>query len=307
MPSLINYPHIASMAFNVPLYATPDVVSTVKAFLEPRLTGKAPDASMSSEVSPKLSVDDIDERRMTVKGKIAVIKVHGILVPRRGSINQACEELTSYEQLRNQIRIALDNELIEEIALDFHTGGGAAMGCKELADFIYQARQIKPITAIVNFAAYSAGFFLAAACSRIICSPTSGVGSIGVRMETVDLSKLEEGMGVKYTTFYRGGHKNDFSPHEPITEQAIAEADKSMDRAYATFTESVAQYRSLDVQTVIDTEARLYDPEEALTLGLIDEIAPAQDAVNQIASRYIAPPQRRIAAQAEAINLQSQY
>jgi ClpP class serine protease len=226
MSSLINFPHIASMAFNTPLYATQDVVSTVKAFLEPRILGKSPDVRLDPIYpdAPALSVDDWDERAISVSGKIAVIKVHGILAPRRGAIDNTCTELKSYEQLRNQIRLALDNELVEEIVLDFHTGGGAAMGCKELADFIYQSRQIKKITAIVNFAAYSAGYFLAAACSRIICSPSGGVGSIGVRMETVDLSKLEEAAGIKYNTFFRGGHKNNYSPHEQSPYQPTVDS-----------------------------------------------------------------------------------
>mgnify|MGYP001416981016 CR=1 FL=1 len=40
MPRLINYPHVASMVFGVPLFATPALVTAVKSVLEPRLLGK---------------------------------------------------------------------------------------------------------------------------------------------------------------------------------------------------------------------------------------------------------------------------
>lgn len=313
---MINYPHIAAMVFNTPLYATPEVVASVKAVLIPRLTGQQlPDTHLDIDNSQpldgqamQLSDEEREIQRMCIVGKIAVIRIHGVLVARRGTIDSACTELISYERLRTQISAALKHELVEEIVLDFHTGGGMAMGCMELADFIRASTSIKPITAIVNFAAYSAGYYLAAACSRIICSPTGGVGSVGVIMETFEVSKWEEEVGIKYNTFYRGGHKNDCSPHEPITEQAVAEINSRLDTSYEQFTSSVAKYRGLDLQVVIGTEARLLTPEEALSIGFVDEIAPAQDAINNIAEKHIttAPTRTAIGMRAAAIDKESQ-
>ncbi|GAA3555841.1 hypothetical protein GCM10022265_03090 [Marinobacter xestospongiae] len=308
MPRMINYPHVASMVFGVPLFATPALVTAVKSVLEPHLLGRA----RSEELEPMQLVDDQERaaKSLTVSGKVAVIPVHGVLVPRRGVITNTCEELVSYEKLRSQLDAARRHELVEEIVLDFHTGGGSAMGCKEMADFIRLVAQEKPVTALINYAACSAGYFLAAACSRIVASPTSMTGSIGVIIETFDMSKAEEVAGITFNTFFRGGHKNDASPHEPITDQAVIEIEKRLDSAYKTFTESVAEYRGLDVAQVVATEARLFSAEEALQLKLIDEIAPAQDAVNAIALRHAASTRqgggRRISAQAQSLQIQSQ-
>jgi len=295
----INYPLLASQVFGQPIFATREVVDSVKAVLEPRLLGQVAalpsGINVANHVPEPLALVDDEARtaeRLQIHGKVAVIKVHGLLVARRGTITAACEELISYEHLRNQISAALRHEHVVEIVVDLHSGGGMAVGCKELADFIYQARKIKPITALVNFAAYSACYFIAAACTRIICSPTGGAGSIGVILETFEVSRWEEETGIKYNTFYRGGHKNDGSPHEPITDQATAAINKSLDRSYAMFTGSVAQYLDMDVQKVIDTQAGLMDAEEALSLGFIHQIAPAQDAIDEIfaAHKVPAPP-----------------
>ena len=75
------------------------------------------------------------------------------------------------------------------------------------------------------------------------------------------------------------------------------------------FTTSVAEYRGLDVEAVIATEARVFSAKDALALKLIDEVAPAQDAVNAIAASYRQTEQggaRRISAQAHALNTQCQ-
>ncbi|HBS0277167.1 TPA: S49 family peptidase, partial [Klebsiella pneumoniae] len=135
-----------------------------------------------------------------------------------------------------------------EIVLDINSGGGAAVGCKELADYIYQSRDTKPITAIVNYSAYSAAYFIASACSKIIVSQTSGVGSIGVIMEHLDTSKMEEKMGLTFTTIYRGDNKNNGTQHEPLSEESLGMFQGMIDEMYETFTGSVAEYRGLNQQ-----------------------------------------------------------
>ncbi|PPI86200.1 serine peptidase [Marinobacter maroccanus] len=309
MPRLINYPHVASMVFGVPLFATPALVTAVKSVLEPRLLGK--DTGSVESMAPLALMDEEQRAAQPERSanQLAVIPVHGILVPRRGEITESCEELVSYELLRSQIESVRHNDQVAEIILDFHTGGGSALGCKEAADYIRMVSAEKPITALINFAACSAGYFLASACSRIVASPTSMVGSIGVIIETYDVSRAEEAAGIKFNTFFRGGHKNDASPHEPITDQATLEIGRRLDAAYEMFTTSVAEYRGLDVEAVVATEAKVFSAKEALSLKLIDEIAPAQDAVNAIAASYRQTEQggsRRISAQAHALNTQCQ-
>lgn len=306
MPTL-NYPHIASMLFNTPLYATPDLVQAVRAALEPRLLGKS--VSAESILNEAMNVSRSEEREMKnleIHGRIAVIPVHGILVARSGQIDAACNELVSYERLANRIQAAIKHELVEEIVLDFHTGGGQAIGCHELALRIREWTQIKPITALVNFAAYSAGYYLASACSKIICSPTAGVGSIGVIIETYEVSKWEDEVGIKYNTFFRGAHKNDYSPHEPITDQAVEEINTRLDYSYNAFVESVSAHRNLDAEAVIDTQARCFNAQDALKLKLIDEIKPAQLAIDEIANKYTQStqsPGRSVRAKAAAIDI----
>jgi signal peptide peptidase SppA len=305
---MINYPHVAAMVFNTPLYATPEVIASVKAVLMPRLTGMKFDSNdQVDQITTTLlssSAEKHELKHMNICNRVAIIPIHGVLVSRRGTIDNSCSELVSYERLRVQISAALNHPDVYEIVLDMHTGGGMAMGCKELADFIFESRSIKPFTAMINFAAYSAGYFIAAACNKIICSPTGGVGSVGVIMETYEVSAWENEIGIKYSTFYRGARKNDASPHEPLTEEAAAEIDKRLDVSYSQFVSSVALYRGLEEQAVIDTQAKLFTANDALSAKFVDEIMPAQEAINSLASAYeIDQTMPSIGIRAKAIDL----
>lgn len=326
--SQINYPHIASMVFDTPLFATRLAVDAVKSVLIPRMQGinvvvSQTDVKSLHDQGQILAMedDDYEPRRQqpcngdgmytVAKDNIAVVQVHGLLMARRGHITAECTELNSYERIRNNIQRALDHEPVKEIVLDFSTGGGMAVGCKELADFINQVKAIKPITAIVNYAAYSAGYFLASACSKIIVSQTSGLGSIGVIIEHLEVSKYEEEVGLKFSTFYRGDHKNDCSPHEPISDQAVTAINKRLDEAYEMFVDSVSQYRGLDKQAVIDTQAGLMSAQEALKLGFADELSDPMSAISNIAQPYLqaankSRPSTGLSTRAKAMDIATQ-
>ncbi|UJQ36135.1 S49 family peptidase [Aeromonas caviae] len=312
MPKLmINYPHLASQVFGCPLYVTQEVLAGVKSLLMPRMLGNQIEVMAADDLPDGLEPKPLEARsesRYRIEG-LAVIPLHGILVARRGQIDDACTELTSYEWARAQIATALADERVKEIVLDINSGGGHAVGCKELSDYIYAKRSVKPITALVNFSAYSAAYFIASACSKVVVSETGGCGSIGVIMEHMEVSKWEEEVGLKFTTFYRGDRKKDGTPHEPLSDGAMAAINHRMDQAYELFISSVARYRGLSVEQVKATEATLYSGAEAVSNGLADELANPQDYLNGLAASVAktAKPAQSIAMRARAIELQSQF
>ena len=151
---------------------------------------------------------------------------------------------------------------------------------------------------------------LASACSEIIVSATSGVGSIGVIAAHVDLSKALDKEGLKVTTFFRGDRKNDLSPYEPITDAAAATLNAELDDLYQLFLEKVARNRKLGVSAVRDTQAGIYRGDKAITAGLADKLMHPQDAVDQIAAsiaqrKASAKTKPRIGVQAAAMLMQA--
>jgi signal peptide peptidase SppA len=308
-PKIINYSHIAQMAFNVPLLATAQLADTVTSFLQNKIARSSIDHIDSGQQIAAGNVDTIELGSPEHGESIAVIPVHGILVPRRFSI-EACEEMMSYELLRTQLTKALNDDGISEIVLDVNSGGGNAQGAFEIAEFIYQSRSIKPIRCIVNFNAFSGAYLIAAACSEIIVSDTSGVGSIGVYTKRLDLTQYYQDQGVKIHSFYRGARKIDFHPDTELSEEERSNIESNMESTYQKFINAVAKYRGMTAQAVIATEADCFEGQKGIELGLADRLATPQDAINQITQNVLANQtpiaQQSISIQAAHMRMQSQ-
>lgn len=289
------------MVFNTPLFATSTVVDQVARFLEPKMTVNVINAE-TSQAATTSEYEPGGTTYLAVSNGVAVIKVHGILTSRRGSINSACEEIVSYEKLQQQFDAALEAESVKEIVFDMNSGGGAAVGCYEFAEHIFNSRGIKKTSAIVNFHCYSACYFIAAACDEIYVSETGGVGSIGVRMEHMEISKLAEKEGYTFTTFSRGDRKADLSPYHELTPEARASVEEKMDVAYDLFVNSVAKYRGMSVKKVVATQADFFTGQLAIDTKLADYLMSPQEAINQIGARIESTNQ---ATQKKSISLRA--
>lgn len=319
----------ASLLFNQPLLVTPDMLEMGVRWANQVMSLNIVDLNMGAlsgmPTDPKLFYDDDDyerrqdqreEQRRAAIGQtgVEVIPVSGILVS-RGSHLAACETMTSYEDLRRLIYRAVADPMVERIVLDIDSPGGNAVGAFELAADIRAASKIKPITGLVNFMAYSGGYLIASACTEVVVSLTSGVGSIGVIASHMDRSRMLEGAGVKVTTVFAGAHKNDLSPNEPITDQALQVLNNLVQESYQLFTTHVAEYRNRDVADIIATQAACYTGPAALAVGLADRLETPQLAVDNLA-RAVATSRsqrqssvqarQRISVQAAAMNIQAQ-
>lgn len=190
----------------------------------------------------------------------------------------------SYEEIRAAFDEAISSGDVSAIALVMDTPGGVVNGLFDLTDAIFAARRQKPIYAIVNDHATSAGYAIAAATKQIIGSRTSSTGSIGVRAIHVDASKYYNDMGLKFTTIYAGDRKTDLSPYKPLSDEAKAILQQSVNESYDLFTSKVAEYRGkkLTKEQAIATQAGTYEGETAKKAGLIDDVASFEEAIQLI-------------------------
>jgi signal peptide peptidase SppA len=275
--------HLASRLYGTPLLIARSKLDVILSVLGPRIGLQHIESS-----APKMALREPPELR---RGGIAIIPIHGTLV-RRAMPVEAASGLISYGEIGERLDEALADPLIEGILLDIDSPGGEAGGVFELASRIRAATTIKPIWAHANDSAYSAAYALAAAASRLTLSETAGVGSIGVIALHVDQSVKDAKEGLAFTAIYAGHHKNDFSPHAPLSPQAVSSLQSEVDRLYGIFVQQVASYRDLDPAAVQATEASLLFGEQALNAGLADAVLSMDRVLSEFSMALKAGAQR---------------
>ena len=207
---------------------------------------------------------------------IAIIPIHGTLINRFG---QSYGYVTGYNFIRSQLALAVADPEVEGIILDCNSNGGEAAGCFETSDEVFAARGSKPIIAVVDSNCYSACYAIASAADRVIVTPTGGAGSIGVVAMHVSMKRMLNDFGVDIKLIYAGDHKIDGNPYEDLPDNVRADIQRGVDASRDKFVSVVARNRGMDESTVKGTQAAIYRAEEALEIGLVDEVATPQHAV----------------------------
>ena len=218
---------------------------------------------------------------------VAVLNVSGPLV-NRFEPGMCDPGPLSYEALRAAYDNALADSRFEAIVLRCESPGGMGSGVFDLSDRINATNAKnggqKRVIACIDDYAYSACFALAAACDEVWITRTGGAGSVGVIAYHVDQSAWDAKVGVKVTAIYAGEHKNDFSPHAPLSKDAHAWLLARMESMRTLFAESVAKYRGMDVAAVLATEAQVYQGEEAVAVGFADRIGTYHELMAELAA-----------------------
>jgi len=268
---------IAELILNRPLMISEAKLNTILHILGPRF-------NLDMSGFPDVEAAQISDRERSragyrAQGGLGIIGIHGPLLHRVLASEYPSGGPSTYSDIRRAFDLAMVDDDVHSIVLDIDSPGGEVCGVFDLADHIFNARGTKPITAIVNESAFSAAYALASSADRIILPRTGGAGSIGVIATHADLSRAEEAAGITVTHVYAGARKADFSPHSPLSPEALGVLQESVNAAYEMFVDLVARNRRMTTQAVRDTEAGIYEGKNAVKAGLADEVAPVDAAL----------------------------
>lgn len=222
-----------------------------------------------------------EEKPFAYSNGIAFIPVSGLLINR---FSRSWGWVTGYNYIREMMNAALADPDVQMIVYDCNSGGGEVSGCFELCAEIRASREIKPSMAVVDSSAYSACYAVASSASKMVVTPSGGVGSIGVVAMHIDYSKWLSEVGIKVTFIYSGDHKVDGNAYEPLPEPVRKSIQGRVDAIRAEFVSLVSENRGIDTQVVFDTQAKCFTASEGLDLGLVDAITTPIEAVRAFVS-----------------------
>ncbi len=171
---------------------------------------------------------------------------------------------------------------VRAILLRIDSPGGSYLASDTVWNAVMHARSRgKPVIASMGGVAASGGYFVAMAADRIVASPGTLTGSIGVYGGKFVTEGLWPKIGVNWDIVQAGKHASIWSPFRDFQPSAEARLGTMMDAVYQDFTAKVAKGRNLSAAQV-ETVAggRVWSGEAASKVGLVDALGGLKTAID---------------------------
>jgi protease-4 len=183
-----------------------------------------------------------------------------------------------HEQIADLARMQADSSVVGVI-LHLDTPGGEVSGGEGIHDAVAQLAAKKPVVAVMDGTAASAGYMIAVAAPHIVARESTLTGSIGVLLETPNFGGLLEKLGITNEPLVSGPLKNQPSLDKPLSPEGRAVMQGIVDDLYGQFVDLVAAGRHMDAARVRElADGRAYTGRQALKLGLVDQIGGENEA-----------------------------
>lgn len=211
-----------------------------------------------------------------IEGQGAIVTGDGLSGPFGG------EEMIGGDFMAEAILDAAEDPNVRAIVVRVDSPGGSAIASDQIWFAINRAREAgKPVVVSMASLAASGGYYIAAPADYVLAHGTTLTGSIGVLGGKIVLDGTFDMVGLNVETVSVGGeYTTAMSGAEAWTESQRAAYRGQMEQVYEDFTQRVADGRDLPLERVLEiARGRVWTGQQALDLGLVDEIGGFRDAI----------------------------
>ncbi len=213
---------------------------------------------------------------------IYVIPLEGDIVESE-TVVFAGEENINVAETLEKLNIAKENNKIKAVVLRINSPGGSALTSDIIAEKIKELASEKPVYVSMSSVAASGGYYISANADKIFVDRNTITGSIGVVSILPDFSKLITDNGVNIEKISEGEYSDLYSS-DTFTEKKYNKIYNSNLKVYDDFLNVVSKARKIDKEKLKTiAEGRIWTGEEAVKIGLADEIGGLNEAIYGIA------------------------
>lgn len=175
---------------------------------------------------------------------------------------------------------------IKAVIVNINSPGGSIVGSEILYDNLREIAKNKPIVVLMGSLAASGGYMASIASDYIIARNGTLTGSIGVIMQTSEVTDLAKKVGVKFLTYKSSPLKGAPSPFEKSTPQVDNVINDAVKDSYQFFSDLVVSRRGakLPKDTLKILDGRVFTGRQALKNGLVDEIGGKNEAIKYLST-----------------------
>jgi len=175
---------------------------------------------------------------------------------------------------------------VDALVLRIDSPGGSVVAAQEIYRELNKRRERDGLVVLASLGnvAASGGYYVACATDRIIASPGTITGSIGVIASWTQYDELLRWARLKNVVIKSGEFKDAGNPAREMTEAEHRHYQALVDELHGQFVAAVAESRGLPEDDVARlSDGRVVSGDTALELDLIDEIGNLSDTLERAA------------------------
>ncbi|MEM7070289.1 MAG: signal peptide peptidase SppA [Pseudomonadota bacterium] len=180
----------------------------------------------------------------------------------------------SSQKMIDHLKRLLKSDDYSAVLLIMNSPGGAFKMSWRIHSLIRQLSQEKiPVVTLLSDIAASGGYMISVASDRVVATPSTLTGSIGVYGGKISLQSMMEKIGVNWHHLRTGQNAGLNSPFFNYKYSQKLRLDAMLDQVYENFTTLVGERRNLSREALEQaTRGRVFTGEQAAHLGLIDSV-----------------------------------
>ena len=197
---------------------------------------------------------------------IAKISINGVIFERDDVISKFRE-------------IKKDNS-VKALLVSVNSPGGTFVNSKEIFDSIVEIGDLIPTAVYMREMATSGGYLLSSGAGRIFSNQGTITGSIGVILQTANISNLLNKIGVDPIVIKSGELKAVPNPLEKVDENQVSYIQSVISSMQDEFLNIIKSKRNISDESIDQiSDGRILSSKRAVELNLIDEIGTETDAI----------------------------
>ena len=225
--------------------------------------------------------------RRRLRRRVGLVKVSGSIV--RGKSKKLPVPLpflggeqAGSESVVAALRVAEKDRRVAAVLLHVESPGGDALASDLIWREVERIRAKKPVVVLMGNVAASGGYYVSAPANHVVARRNTVTGSIGVLMVRPVADGLYGKLGINPASVDRGARAGLLDPSRRPTPDELRVLERQVRLVYDEFKDRVARGREIEPRDLEDVAGgRVWTGEEALKIGLVDEIGGFREALRK--------------------------
>lgn len=180
-----------------------------------------------------------------------------------------------------------DDENVKSVVFRVNSSGGSAFASEQIWKAVTDLKAVKPVVVSMGDYAASGGYYISANATKILAQPNTITGSIGIFGMFPNIEGLTNKIGLDFDVVKTNQFSDIGNITRPMRHDEKFLMQSYVERGYQLFLTRCADGRNMTKEEIdIIGQGRVWTGEQALKLGLVDEMGGLDDAI-QLAAQLV--------------------